>query len=66
MGFIVVVLGGWGNPIGALLAGILYGLAEQMSTVFLPQAMAQIVGFVILVAVILIRPSGLLGWRALR
>lgn len=66
IGFIVVVLGGLGNPIGALLAGILYGLAEQMSTVFLPQAMAQIVGFVILVAVILIRPSGLLGWRALR
>lgn len=66
IGFIVVVLGGLGNPIGALLAGILYGLAEQMSNVFLPQAMAQIVGFVILVAVILIRPSGLLGWRALR
>ncbi len=66
IGFIVVVLGGLGNPVGALLAGILYGLAEQMSTVFLPQAMAQIVGFVILVAVILIRPSGLLGWRALR
>ena len=66
IGFIVVVLGGLGNPIGALLAGILYGLAEQMSTVFLPQAMAQIVGFVILVAVILIRPTGILGWRAQR
>lgn len=66
IGFIVVVLGGLGNPVGALIAGILYGLAEQMSTVFLPQAMAQIVGFVILVAVILIRPTGILGWRAQR
>jgi branched-subunit amino acid ABC-type transport system permease component len=34
--------------------------------VFLPQAMAPIVGFGILVAVILIRPSGLLGWKAQR
>ena len=36
--FIVVVLGGLGNPVGALLAGVLFGLAEQMATVFLPQA----------------------------
>jgi branched-chain amino acid transport system permease protein len=66
IGFIVVVLGGLGNPLGALLAGILYGLAEQLATVFLPQAMAPIVGFGILVAVILVRPTGMLGWRAQR
>ena len=66
IGFIVVVLGGLGNPVGALLAGVLYGLAEQLATVFLPQAMAPIVGFAILVATILIRPAGLLGWRAQR
>ncbi|MEP6557868.1 MAG: branched-chain amino acid ABC transporter permease [Burkholderiales bacterium] len=66
IGFIVVVLGGLGNPIGALLAGLLYGLSEQMAAVFLPQAMAPIVGFGILVAVILVRPAGLLGWRAQR
>ncbi|HKH67658.1 MAG TPA: branched-chain amino acid ABC transporter permease [Reyranella sp.] len=61
--FIVVVLGGLGNPVGALLAGVLFGLAEQMATVFLPQAMAQIVGFVILVGTIFFRPSGILGVR---
>jgi branched-chain amino acid transport system permease protein len=61
--FIVVVLGGLGNPVGALLAGVLFGLAEQMATVFLPQAMAQIVGFVILVGTIFLRPSGILGVR---
>jgi branched-chain amino acid transport system permease protein len=66
IGFVVVVLGGLGNPLGALLAGILYGLSEQLATVFLPQAMAPIVGFGILVAVILIRPAGLLGWRGQR
>ncbi|MGD9881258.1 MAG: branched-chain amino acid ABC transporter permease [Reyranella sp.] len=61
--FIVVVLGGLGNPVGALLAGVVFGLAEQMATVFLPQALAQIVGFVILVGTIFLRPSGLLGTR---
>lgn len=66
IGFIVVVLGGLGNPLGALIAGILYGLAEQLATVFLPQALAQIVGFAILVGTILVRPAGILGWRAQR
>jgi branched-chain amino acid transport system permease protein len=61
--FIVVVLGGLGNPVGALLGGVIFGLAEQMATVFLPQALAQIVGFVILVGTIFLRPSGLLGTR---
>jgi len=64
--FIVVVLGGLGNPVGALLAGVVFGLAEQMATVFLPQAMAQIVGFLILVGTIFFRPSGLLGLRLKR
>jgi branched-chain amino acid transport system permease protein len=64
--FIVVVLGGLGNPVGALLAGVVFGLAEQMATVFLPQAMAQIVGFIILVGTIFLRPSGILGIRTKR
>ena len=59
IGFIVIVLGGLGNPIGALIAGVLYGLVEQMATVFLPQAMAQIVGFGLLVAAVLLRNGGL-------
>jgi branched-chain amino acid transport system permease protein len=66
IGFIVIVLGGLGNPVGALIAGVFYGVVEQMATVFLPQALAQIVGFALLVGTILIRPTGLFGFRALR
>ena len=66
IGFIVIVLGGLGNPMGALIAGIFYGIAEQMATVLLAQALAQIVGFGLLVATILVRPTGLFGFRALR
>jgi branched-chain amino acid transport system permease protein len=66
IGFIVVVLGGLGNPLGALLAGVLYGVAEQLATVFLPQAMAPIVGFLILIGTVMLRPAGLLGRPARR
>ncbi len=66
IGFIVIVLGGLGNPLGALLAGVFYGLAEQLSTVFLPQAMAQIVGFALLIAAILLRDMRAARWRAVR
>ena len=66
IGFIVIVLGGLGHPVGALIAGILFGVVEQVSNVLLPQAAAQMVGFVILVAVIFVRPSGLFGVRMRR
>ena len=61
IGFIVIVLGGLGHPIGAIVGGVLFGLTEQLATVFLPQAMAPIVGFTILILVIFLRPNGLFG-----
>ena len=66
IGFIVIVLGGLGHPVGALVAGILFGLVEQLATVLMPQAAAQMIGFVILIAVIFLRPQGLFGRAALR
>lgn len=61
IGFIVIVLGGLGHPIGAIVGGVIFGLTEQLSTVFLPQAMAPIVGFSILILVVFFRPRGLFG-----
>lgn len=66
IGFIVIVLGGLGHPVGALAAGIIFGLVEQLSNVFLPQAAAQMLGFAILVAVIMVRPEGIFATRRLR
>lgn len=65
-GFIVIVLGGLGHPVGALAAGMLFGIVEQLSNVVLPQAAAQMVGFVVLVAVVMLRPEGLFGKRQSR
>lgn len=64
IGFIVIVLGGLGHPIGALLGGILFGIAEQLTLVFASGTIAMLVGLVILIAVILFKPSGILGQRA--
>ncbi len=61
IGFIVIVLGGLGHPVGALVAGVLFGLVEQVSNVLLPQAAAQMLGFIILIAVIFVKPTGLFG-----
>ena len=65
-GFIVIVLGGLGHPVGALAAGVIFGLVEQLSNVVMPQAAAQMVGFVVLVVVVMLRPEGLFGKRQSR
>lgn len=66
IGFVVIVLGGLGHPIGAIIGGIVFGVAEQVAIVFLPQSLSQAVGFVFLIATITLRPSGLFGKVALR
>ncbi|MDS1135156.1 branched-chain amino acid ABC transporter permease [Nitratireductor indicus] len=66
IGFVVIVLGGLGHPIGAIVGGIVFGVAEQVSIVFLPQSLSPVVGFLILIATIIARPAGLFGKVALR
>lgn len=62
--FLVIVLGGAGNYPGALLGGLLLGLVEQLSSLFLTTQLSEAVAYVLLVVVLLIRPTGLLGGRA--
>jgi len=57
--FIVVILGGMGNLIGALVGGLILGVAESTSTLFLPATLKQVVSFTILVIIMLFRPQGL-------
>jgi branched-chain amino acid transport system permease protein len=59
--FVVIVLGGLGSPLGALIGGIIFGLAENLGAVFFPAALAPLIAFVILIVMILIRPQGILG-----
>ena len=62
--FLVIVLGGAGNYPGALLGGLLLGLVEQLASLFLTTQVSEAVAYVLLVVVLLLRPTGLLGGRA--
>jgi branched-chain amino acid transport system permease protein len=58
--FAVVVIGGMGSILGAILTGYMLGIIEGLSKVFYPEA-ANIVVFVIMAVVLLLRPAGLFG-----
>lgn len=66
IGFVVIVLGGLGHPVGAIIGGVVFGIAEQVSIVFLPQSLSQAMGFLILIGTIALRPAGLFGKVSLR
>ncbi len=61
--FVICVLGGLGNPTGALFGGIILGLIEGIIPVFLPVGWTPVIEFTLFVIILLIRPSGLLGAR---
>jgi branched-chain amino acid transport system permease protein len=63
MAFVVVVLGGMGNFLGALVGGFIVGLAESLGAAFLPGSLKQLVVFGLFVIVLLLRPEGLFGAR---
>ncbi|HEX5934540.1 MAG TPA: branched-chain amino acid ABC transporter permease, partial [Pseudorhizobium sp.] len=58
--FAVVVVGGMGSIMGAIITGYMLGIAEGLTKVFYPEA-SNIVIFVIMAIVLLIRPAGLFG-----
>jgi branched-chain amino acid transport system permease protein len=62
--FAAAILGGIGSVPGAMLAGLLVGLAEALSVQFIGAEWRAAVAFIILVAVLLLRPQGLFGRQA--
>ena len=58
--FAVVVIGGMGSILGAILTGFALGIIEGLTKVFFPEASNTVI-FVIMVIVLLIRPTGLFG-----
>lgn len=59
--FVIVVLGGVGSIEGAFYGGILIGLVEAVGTQFISPAYAEILVFMLFIAVLLFKPSGLFG-----
>lgn len=59
--FVVVVLGGMGNVIGALVGGLIIGLTEQLGALYFPGQSPLLSVFVVFVLVLFLRPQGLFG-----
>jgi branched-chain amino acid transport system permease protein len=62
--FTIVVLGGMGSFVGALIGGFIIGLTESLGGLFLGENLGRIGIFVIFIAILLFRPTGLFGQRA--
>ncbi|WP_338144453.1 branched-chain amino acid ABC transporter permease [Neoroseomonas marina] len=62
--FTIVVLGGMGSVVGALLGGLIIGVVESLSGLYLGESLGQIGIFLIFILVLLVRPTGLFGARA--
>jgi branched-chain amino acid transport system permease protein len=61
--FAVVVIGGMGSILGAILTGFALGIIEGLTKVFFPEASSTVI-FVIMAIVLLVRPAGLFGRTA--
>ena len=62
--FIIVIVGGLGSLPGALIGGLLIGVSEALAAVLIAPSAKSLMSYGLLIAVIVLRPSGLLGARA--
>ena len=59
--FVIVVLGGLGNPLGALIGGLLLGTLEGVIPAFMETSWVPVLEFILFIIILLVKPSGLLG-----
>lgn len=61
IGFMCVVMGGLGNVLGALVGGVIMGVALELGNIFLPGSSGPILPFMVFVLILLFKPEGLFG-----
>lgn len=61
--FVIVVLGGLGNPVGALVGGLILGIIEGMVPVFTKTTWVPVLEYALFILILLVRPQGLFGAR---
>jgi branched-chain amino acid transport system permease protein len=59
--FAITILGGLGNPAGALVASFLVSVAESLSVMVIPSQWQSLIAFAVMIVMLLIRPRGLFG-----
>ena len=60
-GFTAAVVGGFGSMPGAVAGGMLLGVIENLAPLYLPSGIRYSVPFLVLIAILVVRPGGLLG-----
>ncbi len=61
--FIISVMGGLGNPLGALVGGLILGALEGLLPLAMPNTWVPVIEFLLFIMILLIKPSGLLGGK---
>jgi branched-chain amino acid transport system permease protein/neutral amino acid transport system permease protein len=59
--FAAAILGGIGNPYGAMVSGLIIGVVENVSTMIIPHDYKTAVSFILIIVLLLLKPSGLFG-----
>ena len=59
--FVAAVLGGIGVIPGAMLGGLIMGVAESLVTGFLSSTLRDVVAFAVLIVILMVKPTGILG-----
>jgi branched-chain amino acid transport system permease protein len=59
--FAIIILGGLGSIPGAIIGGLLMGIAENSAAFYLGGVWKDAVSFIILIVVLVVRPTGLFG-----
>ena len=62
--FTAAILGGIGNIPGAMLGGLLLGVTEALASAYIAMAWKDAIAFLVLILILIIRPTGILGERA--
>lgn len=61
--FLIGVLGGLGNPVGALVGGLILGMLEGLIPVFMKTTWVPVIEFILFILILLVRPTGIFGAR---
>ncbi|WP_168187128.1 branched-chain amino acid ABC transporter permease [Williamsia sp. 1138] len=59
--FAVIVIGGMGSVYGAMIGGLLLGLAQVYTTAYIANEFSEAVGYIAIILILVVRPSGLFG-----
>lgn len=64
--FAAAILGGLGNPVGAVIGALVVGVVEETSTLIIPPNYRQVVSFLAIAFLLILRPQGLFGTARIR